>query len=153
VDPGPHVRDWVTASTRCASDGISWGASGRAFFEKGIHPMVSSYAFALSPTAAPFHLRVLFASAALAFFPLFAAAVSMASLVHPEHYQTERRVGTVRRLLGWSAPEHAWRIRAGTTPLGDLAVGEFVLFVSYLSCGLALLISPFFMLLLEDLGL
>jgi hypothetical protein len=77
----------------------------------------------------------------------------MASLVHSEHYQTERRLGTVRRLLGWSAPAHAWRIQAGTTPLGDLAAGEFVLFVSYLSCGLALPISPFFMLLLEDLGL
>jgi hypothetical protein len=77
----------------------------------------------------------------------------MASLVHPERYQTERALGTVRRLLEWSAPAHAWRIRAGATPLGDLAAGEFVLFVSYLSCGLALPISPFFMLLLEDLGL
>jgi hypothetical protein len=77
----------------------------------------------------------------------------MASLVHPERYQTERRLGTVRRLLGWSTPAHAWRIWAGTTPLGDLAVGEFVLFVSYLSCGLALPISPFFMLLLDDLDL
>jgi hypothetical protein len=38
-------------------------------------------------------------------------------------------------------------------PLGDVAAREFVLFVSYLSCGLVLLISPFFMLLLEDLSL
>jgi hypothetical protein len=38
-------------------------------------------------------------------------------------------------------------------PLGSLATGEFVLFVSYLSCGLALPISPFFLLLLEELGL
>jgi hypothetical protein len=59
----------------------------------------------------------------------------------------------VCRLLGWSAPVHAGRIRAGATPLGDLAAGEFVLFVSYLSCGLALPILPFFMLLLEELGL
>jgi hypothetical protein len=43
--------------------------------------------------------------------------------------------------------------RAGATPLGDLATGEFVLFVSYLSYGLALPISPFFLLLLEELGL
>jgi hypothetical protein len=76
----------------------------------------------------------------------------MASLVHPERYQTERRLDTVRRLLGWSAPSHAWRIRAGASPLGDLAVGEFVLFISYILCGLALPISPFFMLLLEDFG-
>jgi hypothetical protein len=38
-------------------------------------------------------------------------------------------------------------------PLGDLTAGEFVLFVSYLSCGLALPISPFFLLLLEEFGL
>jgi hypothetical protein len=59
----------------------------------------------------------------------------------------------VRRLLGWSAPSHAWRIQADASPLGDLATGESVLFVSYLSCRLGLPISPFFMLLLEDLGL
>jgi hypothetical protein len=47
----------------------------------------------------------------------------------------------------------AGRIHAGATPLGDLATGEFVLFVSYLSCGLALPISPFFLLLLEEFGL
>ena len=84
---------------------------------------------------------------------LFAAVVAMASLVHLERYQTEGALGTVRRLLGWSAPTHTWRIWAGATPLSDLAAGEFVLFVSYLSCGLALPISPFFMLLLEELGL
>jgi hypothetical protein len=77
----------------------------------------------------------------------------MASLVHPERYQTKRALSTVRRLLGWSVTAYAWRIRAGATPLGDLTAGEFVLFISYLSCGLTLPISPFFMLLLEDLGL
>jgi hypothetical protein len=44
----------------------------------------------------------------------------------------------------------AGRIHAGATPLGDLATGEFVLFISYL---FLLLISPFFLLLLEELGL
>jgi hypothetical protein len=59
----------------------------------------------------------------------------------------------VHNLLGWSAPAFGERIRTGATPLGDLAAREFVLFVSYLSCGLALPISPFFLLLLEELGL
>jgi hypothetical protein len=77
----------------------------------------------------------------------------MASLVHPERFQTEEALDVVRRLLGWSTPTFAERIRAGTTPLGDLTTGEFVLFVSYLSCGLALPISPFFLLLLEEFGL
>jgi hypothetical protein len=59
----------------------------------------------------------------------------------------------VRGLLGWRAPVLAGRIRAGAIPLGDLAAGEFVLFVSYISRGLALPISPFFLMLLEDFGL
>jgi hypothetical protein len=59
----------------------------------------------------------------------------------------------VRGLLGWSAPGLARRICVGAAPLGDLAAGEFVLFTSYISCGLALPISPFFLLLLEELGL
>ena len=77
----------------------------------------------------------------------------MAMLVHPDHFQTEEALDMVRRLLGWSALAFAGSIRANATPLGDLAAGEFVLFVSYLSCGLALPISPFFLLLLEELGL
>jgi hypothetical protein len=59
----------------------------------------------------------------------------------------------VRGLLGWSSPAYIARIRAGAAPLGDLAFEEFVLFVSYISCGLALPISPFFLLLLEEFGL
>jgi hypothetical protein len=59
----------------------------------------------------------------------------------------------VHGLLGWSAPGLAERIYAGVVSLGDLAAGEFVLFTSYISCGLALPISPFFLLLLEEFGL
>jgi hypothetical protein len=59
----------------------------------------------------------------------------------------------VRSLLGWSALGLAGRIRADAAPLGDLAAEEFMMFVSYLSSGLALPISPFFLLLLEEFGL
>jgi hypothetical protein len=51
-------------------------------------------------------------------------------------------------LLGWSALG-----LAGATPPGDLAAREFMLFISYISCGLALPISTFFLLLLEEFGL
>jgi hypothetical protein len=74
----------------------------------------------------------------------------MTSLGHPERFQSEGALNQVRNLLGWSASVLAGRIHAGAAPLGDLAAGEFVLFVS---CGLALSISPFFLLLLEELGL
>ena len=77
----------------------------------------------------------------------------MALLDPPERLQPEVALNLVRNLLGWGAPAFAGRIRVGASPLGDLAAGEFVLFVSYLSCGLALPISSFFVLLLEELGL
>jgi hypothetical protein len=47
---------------------------------------------------------------------LFAAAVAMATLVRPDHYQTEVALDTVCRLLGWGTPTFAGRIQAGTTP-------------------------------------
>jgi hypothetical protein len=77
----------------------------------------------------------------------------MASLVHPKRFQSDGALNLVRNLPGWGAPAFAGRIRAGATPLDDLAAGEFVLFISKLSCGLALPISPFFLLLLEEFGL
>jgi hypothetical protein len=77
----------------------------------------------------------------------------MASLGHPDRFQSEEALNLVRDLLGWSTLGLAGRIRASAVPLGNLAVGEFVLFTSYISCGLALPISPFFLLLLEEFGL
>jgi hypothetical protein len=44
----------------------------------------------------------------------------MAMLVRPDHYQTEEALDSVRRLLGWGSPTFAGRIRADTSPLGDL---------------------------------
>jgi hypothetical protein len=77
----------------------------------------------------------------------------MASLGHPDRFQAKEALNLVRGLLGWNAPGLVRRIRAGAAPLGDLVAGEFMLFTSYISCGLALSISPFFLLLLEEFGL
>jgi hypothetical protein len=82
-----------------------------------------------------------------------ATAHAMASLGHLDHFQSEEALNLVCGLLGWSAPGLARRIRAGAAPLGDLAAVEFVLFTSYISCGLALPILPFFLLLLEEFEL
>jgi len=59
----------------------------------------------------------------------------------------------VCRLLGWSAQETAWGIRAGSVPLSNLCAGEFVLFTSHISTGVGLPISSFLLLLLEDFDL
>ena len=77
----------------------------------------------------------------------------MASLARPRHFQTEEELNTVCRLLGWSAQETGWWFRAGSVPLGNLSVGEFVLFTSHISTGVGLPISSFLLLLLEDFGL
>ena len=77
----------------------------------------------------------------------------MASLVRPCRFETEEELNTMRRLLRWSPQETAWGIRAGSVPLDDLRVVEFVLFISHISTGLGLPISSFFLLLLEDFGL
>jgi hypothetical protein len=77
----------------------------------------------------------------------------MAWLGRSRRFRSQAQLDVVRRLLGWTSPELARRIRAGSLPLADLDVGEFVLFVAYASCGLALPISSFFLLLLEEYGL
>ena len=151
--PGPPChRLGCFGARRARFSAASQGTSGRVFLEKGFTPravvtlshslqLLRHFAFMLF---APLCIRALL---------LCAAVVAMASLVHPEHFQSEGALNLVRHLLGWSASVHAGRIRAGTTPLGDLAAGEFVLFVPYRSCGLALSISSFFLLLLEEFGL
>jgi hypothetical protein len=77
----------------------------------------------------------------------------MSSLSHPRRFQRQEQLDSVRRLLGWTAPELAGKIRAGSSSLNDLVAGEFVLFNAYISCGLAPLIFSFFLLLLEEFRL
>jgi hypothetical protein len=77
----------------------------------------------------------------------------MSSLHQPRCFQRQDQLDTVRRLLGWTTAELARKIRAGSSFLNDLVVGEFVLFNSYISCRLAPSISSFFLLLLEEFGL
>jgi hypothetical protein len=172
VDTGPRVIDWAASiSVPVARDLLrQLRGHGRVslsedsgFLEKGFTLACSSYPFAFSsnrlhpfafvllrstptPLAVPFCLRA----------PQFhtrATVHTMASLGHPNCFQSEAALNLVHGLLGWSAPAYAARIHAGAAPLGDLAFGEFVLFVSYVSCGLALPISPFFLLLSEEFGL
>jgi hypothetical protein len=77
----------------------------------------------------------------------------MTSLGHPDRFQSKEALNLVSGLLGWSVPGLAGRIHAGVVPLGNLAAGEFVLFTSYISYGLVLPTTPFFLLLLEEFGL
>jgi hypothetical protein len=130
------------------------GTSGRVFLEKGFFPRaavtLSLSLFLLRPFA--FELSAPLCIHALLLHTC-ATADAMTLLGQPDRFQTEATLDVVRNLLGWGAPVLAGRICAGAVPLGDLAAGEFVLFTSYISCGLALPISPFFLMLLEEFGL
>jgi hypothetical protein len=76
------------------------------------------------------------------------------SLLHqPHRFQRQGQLDAVRRLLGWTTLELAGKIRAGLSSLNNLVPGEFVLFNSYITCGLVPLIFSFFLLLLEEFGL
>jgi hypothetical protein len=130
------------------------GASGRVFLEKGFSPRaavtLSHSLFLLRPFAfelsAPLCIRALLLHTC-------ATADAMTLLSQPDRFQTEVTLDVVCNLLGWGAPALAGRIHAGVVPLGDVAAGEFVLFTSYISCGLAVPISPFFLMLLEEFDL
>jgi hypothetical protein len=154
--PRPLCHRLCCLGPRGPSNGISCGDSGACgrvslkriqFSLKKDSPRVQQLPFRiLSQSAVPLCLRA----------PLFharAAAHVMASLDHPDRFQAEEELNLVCGLLGWSAPGLAGRICVGAVPLGNLVAGEFVLFTTYISCGLALSISPFFLLLLEEFGL
>jgi hypothetical protein len=151
--PGPPChRLGCFGARRARFFAASWGASGRVFLEKGFTPRVAVTLSHSLQLLRPFAFE-LFAPLCICVPLLPAAVVTMASLAHPERFQSEGALNLVRNLLGWGAPAFAGRVHAGASPLGDLAAGEFVLFVSYLSYGLVLPISPFFLLLLEELDL
>jgi hypothetical protein len=114
---------------------------GESFFKKGIPPSAVSILItriALSPLSSPRSSAVV---------------AVMALLDPPERLQPEVALNLVRNLLGWGVPTFAGRIRVGASSHGDLAAREFMLFVSNLPSRLALPISSFFVLLLEELGL
>jgi hypothetical protein len=151
--PGPAChRLGCFGARRARFSAASQGTSGRVFLEKGFTPRAAvtlSYYFQLLH---PFAFELSAPHCICAPLPS-AVVVAMALLVHPERFQSEVALNLVRNLLGWGAPAFIGRIHASASPLGDLAAGEFVLFVSYLSCRLVLPISPFFLLLLEEPGL
>jgi hypothetical protein len=85
----------------------------------------------LSQSLRPFAFE-LSASLCIRALLLCAAVVAMASLVHPERFQSKGALNLMHHLLGWSAPTFAGRIRVGATPLGDLAAGALGPFLSIL---------------------
>jgi hypothetical protein len=142
VGLSPRVRGWVTLARVGRGLLRRFRASvGESLFKKGIPPSAVAILIthsALLPSSSPCS---------------FAVVAAMALLDPPERLQPEVALNLVRNLLGWGVPAFVGRIHVGASPHGDLAAGEFVLFVSNLPSGLALPITSFFVLLLEVLDL
>jgi hypothetical protein len=112
-------------------------------------PFISASLLAISFLA----LGFLLFPAPLQSIPSDLTAIAMSSLPFPRRFQSQVQLDSVRCILGWTAPAQAGKLKAGKIPLRDLAAGEFVLFNSYIMCGLVPPISSFFLLLLEEFGL
>jgi hypothetical protein len=142
VGPAPLARGWVpwraSGEIFCGVSGCQLGGS---LFKKGTPPSAVAILItrsALLPSSSPRSSAVV---------------AAMALLDPPERFQPEVALNLVRNLLGWGVLAFAGRIRVGASPHGDLVAGDFVPFVSNLSCELVLPIPSFFVLLLEGLGL
>jgi hypothetical protein len=139
MGPGPRVRDWVTLTRVGRGLLRRFGASvGESFFKKGIPPSV---------------VAIFITRSTLSLLSSLRSSAAMALLDPPERLQLEVVLNLVCNLLGWGAPAFVERICVSASTHGDLTAGEFMLFVSNLPSGLALPISSFFVLLLEELGL
>jgi hypothetical protein len=148
--PGPPCHRLGCFGARQARfSAASRGTSGRVCLEKGFTPRATVMLSHSLPAAAPFRFRSLYA-------PLHSGSSAFCR----------------RSRHGLASPSRAFPVQGGTQPSAQPARmeragvrqdnprehhsprrsrrGEFVLFVSYLSCGLALLISPFFLPLLEE---
>jgi hypothetical protein len=142
--PGPPChRLGCFGARRSRFSVASRGASGRVFLEKGFTPRAAVTLLHFLQLLRPF------ASEPSA--PLRRSCHGLASSSRALSVRGGTQPGAHPARMG--GPAFAGRICADASPLGDLAAGEFVLFVSYLSCGLALPMSPFFLLLWEELGL
>jgi hypothetical protein len=130
--PGPLCQRLGHLGARRARSSAALRASvGEPFFKKGIPPSAIAILItrsAFSPTSSPRSSAVV---------------AAMALLDPPERLQPEVALNLVRNLLGWGVPAFVGRIRVGSSPYGDLTAEEFVLFIS---CVLALPISPFILL-------
>jgi hypothetical protein len=167
VGPSPRVRGWATAFggdedahcgrwwraphavVRCRRwrvlgetfCGILGASLGESSFKKGIPPSVVAILITRSTLS-------------LLSSPRSSAVVAtMVLLDPPERLQPEVALNLVRNLLGWGVPAFAGRICVGASAYDDLTARKFVVSVSNLPSGLALPVSSFFVLLLEELGL
>jgi hypothetical protein len=150
--PTPEEYDsWARAPV--SETGSPWRASGEVFCGALGRQLGESLFKKGTPPSA---VAILITRSALSLLssPRSSAAVAAMTLLDPpERLQPEVALNLVRNLLGWGTPAFAGRICVGASPHDDLAAGEFVLFVSNFPSGLALPISFFFVLLLEELGL
>jgi hypothetical protein len=77
----------------------------------------------------------------------------MATELPPSRFRSLGSLASLRRLMGWQAPDFEHMLKRGVVPLANLAPGDFVFFSAYALAGLVPPVSSFFLMLLEFYGL
>jgi hypothetical protein len=77
----------------------------------------------------------------------------MAAELTPSQFKTTGSLTSLRRLMGWHAPDLAPKLKHGVASLANMGLEDFVFFVTYALAGLVLPLSSFFLTLLEYYGL
>jgi hypothetical protein len=76
----------------------------------------------------------------------------MAAELPPSRFKTTGSLASLRRLMGWQAPDLASKVKSEAASLDNMRPGDFVFFVAYALAGLVPSLSSFFT-LLEYYGL
>jgi hypothetical protein len=71
----------------------------------------------------------------------------MAAELPPSRFKTTGSLASLRRLMGWQAPDLTCKVKSGAASLTNMRPGDFVFFVAYALVGLVPPLSSFLALL------
>jgi hypothetical protein len=94
----------------------------------------------------------------LSFEPVFLhdlrpLSTAIAVELPPSRFKMTGSLASLRRLMGWQAPDLACKVKSGAASLANMRPGDFVFFTAYALAGLVPPLSSFFLTLLEYYGL
>jgi hypothetical protein len=80
-------------------------------------------------------------------------STAMAAELPPSRFKMTGSLASLRRLMGWQAPDLTCKVKSGATSLTNMRPRDFVFFAAYALARLVPPLSSFFLTLLEYYGL